>query len=60
VLFAVEPEREAEVRALLDRALAGGDLVGPDGMTTRWKVLSSSPGTVTASEHDHAQRLIRD
>ena len=30
------PEREAEVRALMDTTLASGHCVGPDGDTSTW------------------------
>jgi hypothetical protein len=39
VLFEVEPDREAEVRSLIDRALAAGRQAGPDGRITTWTVL---------------------
>jgi hypothetical protein len=41
VLFTVEPEREAEVRSLIDSALASGRQIGPDGHVTTWTVVSS-------------------
>jgi hypothetical protein len=41
VLFTVEPEREAEVRSLIDSALASGRQSGPDGRVTTWTVVSS-------------------
>lgn len=58
VLFATEADREAEVRALIDRALAAGSCAGPDGATTTWTFRSSAPGTVAESERAHADRLI--
>jgi hypothetical protein len=47
VLFAVEPEREAEVRARIEAAL-----VDP-----RWSLVSASPGTIGPDEAGHAARL---
>lgn len=57
VLFAAEPDREAEVRARIAGALAGGRLVGPDGVATVWRLRSERPGTVAPAEADHAARL---
>lgn len=36
VVFSVEPDREAEVRTLISRALASGQQAGPDGHVTTW------------------------
>jgi hypothetical protein len=58
ILFAVEPEREGEVRERIDGALAEGRLEGPDGQTTRWRLRTSSAGQVRSDEADHARRLI--
>ena len=49
VLFAVEPEREAEVRDRIERALRGGE----------WTLLELSPSAVTLAESDHGERLTR-
>ncbi|WBB70720.1 hypothetical protein [Micromonospora sp. WMMD812] len=59
VLFAVEPDREQVVRHRIDQALSGGQLRGPDGVTTRWRLESSRPGVVAEEEADHAERLAR-
>lgn len=56
-LFVVEPDGETEVRQRIDGALARGELVGPDGVTTRWRLRWSSAGSVTAEEAGHARRL---
>jgi len=56
--FAVEPELEDTVRHGVDRALASGQLVRPDGQTTRWQLRSSQRSVVRNNETDHAQRLI--
>ena len=58
VLFAVEREREAEVRSLIDDALASGQQAGPDGRVTTWTVRSSSACDVHPDEQDHAARLV--
>lgn len=57
VLFAVEPERAAEVRAEIDRALAAGFGDAPDGTRTLWVLRGSAPGTLTEPEQEHAGRL---
>lgn len=46
ILFATEPEREAEVRARIGRALAA------------WEVRSSAVGAVRQEEQAHAGRLV--
>ena len=46
ILFATEPEREAEVRARIGRALA------------TWEVRSSAAGAVRQEEQAHAGRLV--
>lgn len=48
ILFASEPERESEVRASIDEALAA-----------RWQVRDSGAGAVGAADADHAARLVR-
>lgn len=58
VLFATEAHREAEVRALIDGALAAGSTSTPEGARVEWTFRSSAPGTVTDAERAHAQRLI--
>ncbi|MFI7453649.1 hypothetical protein ACIBQX_39585 [Nonomuraea sp. NPDC049714] len=57
VLFAAEPEAEKEVRGRIDAALALGTLDGPDGTTTRWRLLDARPGQLRAGELPHAARL---
>jgi hypothetical protein len=46
ILFATEPEREAEVRTRIGRALAA------------WEVRSSAAGVVRQDERAHAGRLV--
>lgn len=57
ILFAAEPQREAEVRLRIQAALSGGRLAMPDGGTTNWQLRSSQPGDVSADEADHAGQL---
>jgi hypothetical protein len=59
-LFAVEPEREGEVRSLIGRALAAGRQAGPDGSVTTWTLRSSTAGTVRPDEEAHAARLVEN
>jgi hypothetical protein len=59
VLFAAEPDGEGTVRRRVEAALAEGRLRGPDGLTTRWRLLSSRPSDIAERERDHAQRLTR-
>jgi hypothetical protein len=58
VLFAVEPERESEVRSLIVRALSSGKQAGPDGRVTTWTLQSSDVGSVLPDEEAHAARLV--
>lgn len=57
VLFAAEPSDEAEVRARIQSALDEGRLDGPDGVTTRWRLLGTRPSPVRDDERAHAERL---
>lgn len=56
-LFAVEPEREADVRDRISAALALGRLVDAEGRESRWVLHSSTPAAVRQDEADHARRL---
>ncbi|MEV0562150.1 hypothetical protein [Dactylosporangium sp. NPDC050588] len=57
VLFAAEPADEARVRAGIDGALAAGELTGPDGVVTHWRLLRSGPAGIAADDAAHAERL---
>lgn len=57
-LFAVEPAQASEVRGLIEAALRQGELTGPDGVVTQWRLVSSESSAVTPAEADHAQRLV--
>jgi hypothetical protein len=57
IVFAVEPARESEVRARIDKALASGFLTGPAGAPTRWSLLGTKAGVLTAAEREQAKRI---
>jgi hypothetical protein len=57
VLFAAEAGDETTVRERIDAALIAGELDGPDGATTRWRLLIAGPGTIGPHEQAHARRL---
>ncbi|MEH1056679.1 hypothetical protein V6U89_15875 [Micromonospora sp. CPCC 206171] len=59
ILFATEPHREERVRQDIDRALARGELRGPDGGTTRWRLRLSGPSEPSPGEAEHLERLTR-
>ncbi|MFG3580392.1 hypothetical protein [Micromonospora chersina] len=59
VLFATEPHLEPRVRRDIDRALGLGQLTGPDGATTRWRLLRSGMREPSPDEAAHLDRLIR-
>lgn len=59
ILFATEPGQADEVRRRIGQALAAGELTGPDGTATRWRLVASEPSEPTEAEQDHAERLIR-
>jgi hypothetical protein len=59
ILFAVEPQREPEVRQLVDAALSEGQLIGPDDVLTSWQLQASRPTVVLPEEKAQAARLIK-
>jgi len=59
ILFATEPAHESEVRSRIAAALGSGAVDGPDGRTSRWSLVSASPGVVEPAEVEHARRLAR-
>ena len=60
-LFATEPDAEHVVRQRIDHALSGGQLHGPNAMTTtHWQLRTSQRSEVTADEASHAERLTRN
>lgn len=58
VLFAVAAADEAQVRGLVEDALAAGAWTYPDGVVSRWTVRTSGRDEVRPSEREHAARLI--
>ena len=58
VLFAVDGDREAEVRALIEASLSAGEQVTPEGAVARWRLLRSAAGEVEPAESALAQRLV--
>jgi hypothetical protein len=58
ILFAVEPDKEGEVRHLIEQALSG-QLKFPDGFATPWRLCASWPSEISVEEIGHAERLIR-
>ncbi|WP_127130780.1 hypothetical protein [Georgenia sp. SYP-B2076] len=58
ILFVAAPDQEGEVRRRIDRALAAGRLRGPDGVTTRWQLLTSRRVVVPDDQRRLAQRLL--
>lgn len=58
VLFACEPGLEDEVRDRVVDALAGGDLLGPDGVRTRWRLVSHHPDAVRPDEETQSAALV--
>ena len=57
VLFAAEPGDESQVRDLIQGALAVGELPGPGGVSTRWRLLGGAADTTRPGEVAHARRL---
>jgi hypothetical protein len=57
VLFACEPDHEAEVRSRIEKALHGGEVDDPDGRHVTWRLVESGPAAVRPDERDHATRL---
>jgi hypothetical protein len=57
VLFAVEPGDEDAVRSGIVAALSDGHHLGPDGRTTRWRLVRHTAGEVGPDEQEHAARL---
>lgn len=58
VLFAAEPDAEAEVRGRIEAALARSIFTGPDGRVTHWDVRSARSGRLRDDELPHAEQLV--
>ncbi|MCK9902875.1 hypothetical protein CC117_23895 [Parafrankia colletiae] len=59
ILFAADPDNEHPVRRRVEAALATGQLRGPDGTLTHWRLCASRSDALTSSELDHGERLTR-
>jgi hypothetical protein len=57
VVFATEPEHEAEVRRRIEGALCAGTATDPDGVTSHWTLRGSNPGVLGRSERAQALRM---
>ena len=58
MLFAAEPDDEAEVRSRIEAALSAGRLAGTDDVTTRWFLRDSGSSPIREDEQEHAARLV--
>ena len=58
ILFAAEPDTQAQVRQLIELAMSG-QLEFPAGLTTPWRARAGRPAEVSAEETELAARLIR-
>lgn len=58
VLFATRAVDEARVRRLIDEALEAGELTGPDGRTSTWRLASSAAGDIGPDEQSLAVQLV--
>jgi hypothetical protein len=59
ILFATAPDRVDEVRGRIDAALAAGAFTGPDGVTSRWRLVTAGCARVVPEERAHARRLLK-
>ena len=57
VVFVAAAEDENHVRALIDRALASGQCVGPDGKLSRWEATECGVGMLSESEEVLGARI---
>lgn len=58
VLFATEAADEPRVRRLIGEALDVGELAGPDGLVTKWRLKSTAASDIRLSEEGHASALM--
>ena len=56
VVFVAEADEEGQVRALIERALTGGECVGPDRKVSRWKAMGHGAGALSESEEDWGKK----
>ncbi len=59
VLFATEAADEPRVRSLIGAALTAGELTGPDGLVSTWRLKTTAASNIRSSEEDHAADLTR-
>lgn len=57
VIFATEPEQEAEVRWRIDKALRSGTVTGPEGEVSHWEFRGSTRAEPTTAEAEHGLRI---
>jgi hypothetical protein len=57
VVFVADATEEANVRRLIDGALADGRCIGPDGTTSRWSLIAGNQGVLTEAERELAARI---
>jgi hypothetical protein len=57
VVFSALAEDEADVRALIDRALANGQCMGPAGNLSRWEASQCYAGVLSESEEAWGARI---
>jgi hypothetical protein len=60
VLFAADPGMESAARSRIDAALSDGQLRGPDGGVTQWRVCASHRSDIRVDERDVAVRLAQE
>lgn len=58
ILFAAEASEETRIRGIVDTALARGEWTYPDGVVSRWRLVSSGASDLRADETEHAERLV--
>jgi hypothetical protein len=59
ILFAAAPDRVDEVRGRIDTALGAGAFAGPDGHSSRWRLVRAGCANVRPDERAHARRLLK-
>lgn len=59
VVFVADAEDEKHVRALIDRSLANGECMGPDGKLSRWEAVKHTAGVLSESEAAWGMQIAR-
>lgn len=57
IVFATDPGQEHIVRGLIRDVLQSGQMIGPDGRTSSWRLVRHQRGTSRADEQSLATRL---